>query len=227
MTRKRSDIHNRAKLTVATVLEIYRVRPPLGQSRVGYTHVTREIANHFSIVDRTVRDIWNRRSWRSTTRPLWTAEEILMEKRLPEKSSSLSVSANEMLSSPSPTLRDATSSTASESTSYHDQEMDSSCSLTSQTIVFDMPSIAKEEHPRTAPGHDESSNVQDLHMDEAVPNENMNSPQLFPQNNLSILLASISSTPVDSDSWLRGLSQRDPFQDDWSGVLSRLRDHVK
>eukprot|EP00286_Rhodomonas_abbreviata_P024815 CAMPEP_0181303136 /NCGR_PEP_ID=MMETSP1101-20121128/8385_1 /TAXON_ID=46948 /ORGANISM="Rhodomonas abbreviata, Strain Caron Lab Isolate" /LENGTH=251 /DNA_ID=CAMNT_0023408665 /DNA_START=59 /DNA_END=811 /DNA_ORIENTATION=- len=37
------------------------------------------LAAKYNLLERTVRNIWNRRSWTDTTRPLWTEEEIAAE----------------------------------------------------------------------------------------------------------------------------------------------------
>lgn len=70
------------RLTPNEVTQIYAARParsPEDQTFVPATKLARKIARNLGIVDRTVRDIWDRRSWRNITRPLWSDAERAAE----------------------------------------------------------------------------------------------------------------------------------------------------
>jgi hypothetical protein len=70
----------RAVLTAEQAIEIYRRRPQTVQSLLIHDQTsggrTLDVAMHFGVSPKTVRDIWNRRSWAPETRPLWTPGEM-------------------------------------------------------------------------------------------------------------------------------------------------------
>ena len=45
----------------------------------GRSHVASKLAERFGVASRTVRDIWNLKTWVKTTRPLWSNAEIVRE----------------------------------------------------------------------------------------------------------------------------------------------------
>mmetsp|Transcript_53917 Transcript_53917/g.112595 ORF Transcript_53917/g.112595 Transcript_53917/m.112595 type:complete len:241 (-) Transcript_53917:7-729(-) len=76
-----SQFRPRAVLSLAQVIEIYQYRkiphrdrqccdPLLGRSVA--------VAKKFNVSPKTIRDIWNRRSWAQETRHLWTSDERRM-----------------------------------------------------------------------------------------------------------------------------------------------------
>ena len=67
------------KLTASEALEIYSLRPARKQGDQTYlpsSTISNSLASRFNVGERTIRDIWNRRSWREITRPLWTLSEL-------------------------------------------------------------------------------------------------------------------------------------------------------
>jgi len=69
----------RTPLSHKAVMEIFAERPQRTEHERTFPVSTRhikELAKRFCVQDRTVRDIWNRRSWVDVTRPAWTLEEI-------------------------------------------------------------------------------------------------------------------------------------------------------
>lgn len=82
--RQRSKgIHptRRSPLTSETVCIIFARRPARSfeGTYVPCSQLTREICELFDVKERTVRDIWNRRSWAHITRPFCTTAEIAAE----------------------------------------------------------------------------------------------------------------------------------------------------
>ena len=57
----------------------------------GRSHVASKLAERFGVASRTVRDIWNLRTWVKTTRPLWSNAEIVREATTRAQSSHHSV----------------------------------------------------------------------------------------------------------------------------------------
>lgn len=74
-------VTKRASLSQTAVLEIFSSRPRRSQDGVFLpsTATSKELAKKFNIADKTVRDIWNRRSWAKVTRELWTDAEVKAE----------------------------------------------------------------------------------------------------------------------------------------------------
>jgi hypothetical protein len=78
-----SDVATRARpravLTAEQAVEIYRRRPQIVPSVLMHDQIssgrTLHVAMHFGVSPKTVRDIWNRRSWAPETRHLWTPGE--------------------------------------------------------------------------------------------------------------------------------------------------------
>eukprot|EP00286_Rhodomonas_abbreviata_P024782 CAMPEP_0181301304 /NCGR_PEP_ID=MMETSP1101-20121128/7349_1 /TAXON_ID=46948 /ORGANISM="Rhodomonas abbreviata, Strain Caron Lab Isolate" /LENGTH=185 /DNA_ID=CAMNT_0023406593 /DNA_START=44 /DNA_END=601 /DNA_ORIENTATION=+ len=69
----------RDKLSDDAVLLIFAERPMRNeddQTFVTSTKCIQELADYYGIQPRTVRDIWNRRSWGKVTRPAWSIQEI-------------------------------------------------------------------------------------------------------------------------------------------------------
>lgn len=69
----------KAKLSATDALEIFSVRPARkegDQTYVPSSTISYTLADRFNVGERTIRDIWNRRSWRDVTRPLWTLSEL-------------------------------------------------------------------------------------------------------------------------------------------------------
>eukprot|EP00288_Rhodomonas_lens_P013287 CAMPEP_0177703196 /NCGR_PEP_ID=MMETSP0484_2-20121128/7543_1 /TAXON_ID=354590 /ORGANISM="Rhodomonas lens, Strain RHODO" /LENGTH=248 /DNA_ID=CAMNT_0019214535 /DNA_START=42 /DNA_END=788 /DNA_ORIENTATION=+ len=72
----------RGQLTADVVLAIFELRPmrsELDGTFVPCARLVRKLAGQFQVKERTVRDIWNRRSWSNVTRPLWTPSEVVAE----------------------------------------------------------------------------------------------------------------------------------------------------
>mmetsp|Transcript_48720 Transcript_48720/g.115685 ORF Transcript_48720/g.115685 Transcript_48720/m.115685 type:complete len:244 (+) Transcript_48720:1-732(+) len=72
----------RTQLTPEVVLAIFEGRPKrseLDGTFVPCAKLVRKLSMQFQVKERTVRDIWNRRSWSNVTRPLWTPSEIVAE----------------------------------------------------------------------------------------------------------------------------------------------------
>ena len=57
----------------------------------GRSHLASKLAERFGVASRTVRDIWNLRTWVKTTRPLWSNAEIVREATTRAQSSHHSV----------------------------------------------------------------------------------------------------------------------------------------
>eukprot|EP00288_Rhodomonas_lens_P014923 CAMPEP_0177698622 /NCGR_PEP_ID=MMETSP0484_2-20121128/5144_1 /TAXON_ID=354590 /ORGANISM="Rhodomonas lens, Strain RHODO" /LENGTH=230 /DNA_ID=CAMNT_0019209737 /DNA_START=18 /DNA_END=710 /DNA_ORIENTATION=+ len=72
----------RSQLSAEVVLAIFEGRPKrseLDGTFVPCAKLVRKLSMQFQVKERTVRDIWNRRSWSNVTRPLWTPSEIVAE----------------------------------------------------------------------------------------------------------------------------------------------------
>ena len=71
----------RAILTVEQAIEIYHLRlksdtaQSAGRGAAPTPGRTQAVAEHFGVSPKTVRDIWNRRSWANETRHLWAPSE--------------------------------------------------------------------------------------------------------------------------------------------------------
>eukprot|EP00961_Rhodomonas_salina_P104409 1405539-Rhodomonas_salina.1 len=77
-----SQASTRNRLQAPDVLEIFAARPPrltVERTFIPSTSLILELADKYKACDRTIRDIWNRRSWRDVTRPHWTPEEEASE----------------------------------------------------------------------------------------------------------------------------------------------------
>lgn len=48
-------------------------------------------------------------------------------------------------------------------------------------------------------------------------------PCVQESHSMSQVQADVSSMPEESELWLRGVSHKDPFQDDWSDALSQIK----
>lgn len=73
------DQKRRRILCSVHVLEIFRERPPRNESEhtfVQSTPMVKTLARKYSIEDRNVRDIWNRRCYSKVTRSEWTLQEV-------------------------------------------------------------------------------------------------------------------------------------------------------
>jgi len=68
------------KLSASDVLAIFEARALLNNHESN-VFTSRELAKKYGISERTVRDIWSRRSRRSLTKPKWTVEEVLSENK--------------------------------------------------------------------------------------------------------------------------------------------------
>eukprot|EP00961_Rhodomonas_salina_P103696 1394795-Rhodomonas_salina.1 len=69
----------RAVLGKEAVLIIFSSRPRRSDKDgtfLASTESSKGLAATFDISDKTVREIWNRKSWAKTTRPLWTPAEV-------------------------------------------------------------------------------------------------------------------------------------------------------
>eukprot|EP00961_Rhodomonas_salina_P149144 2007440-Rhodomonas_salina.1 len=66
------------RLPPETVIEIFSIRPMRSDDNtfVPPARLCRELSLRYNICDRTIRDIWNRRSWQAITRPHWNQAEI-------------------------------------------------------------------------------------------------------------------------------------------------------
>lgn len=76
---KASSNRTKPNLTPDEALTIFALRPKRSEHDRTFlpsAGFCRELALKFKCCDRTIRDIWNRRSWGHTTRPLWTLPEI-------------------------------------------------------------------------------------------------------------------------------------------------------
>eukprot|EP00961_Rhodomonas_salina_P099963 1344415-Rhodomonas_salina.2 len=68
----------RSQLSADVVLAIFELRPnrsELDGTFVPCAKLVRKLSDQFQVKERTVRDIWNRRSWSQVTRPLWNPSE--------------------------------------------------------------------------------------------------------------------------------------------------------
>jgi len=76
-----ANLHPKPRLTPEQVLQIYDARPARRKDNtfIPCAKFTRELAAQFDINERTVRDIWNRRTRREITRPAWTVEELMAD----------------------------------------------------------------------------------------------------------------------------------------------------
>eukprot|EP00961_Rhodomonas_salina_P275197 3717765-Rhodomonas_salina.1 len=77
-----SHCPRRGQLTADVVLAIFDLRPmrsELDGTFVPCARLVRKLSSQFQVKERTVRDIWNRRSWSNVTRPLWTPSEVVAE----------------------------------------------------------------------------------------------------------------------------------------------------
>lgn len=72
---RRTSLHEKA------VLEIFASRPHRNSEGVFFpsTAASKDLAKKFHIADKTVRDIWNRRSWSKVTRPHFNDAEVKAE----------------------------------------------------------------------------------------------------------------------------------------------------
>eukprot|EP00961_Rhodomonas_salina_P036353 488722-Rhodomonas_salina.1 len=79
MSEHAKEEKRRSYLTQHAVLELFKQRPQRSEDGqfVPSTACSKALAKQFKIADKTIRDIWNRRSWAKVTRPLWTEAEIL------------------------------------------------------------------------------------------------------------------------------------------------------
>ena len=59
--------------------EIYQWKQSLLQKSISGTSVM--IASRYNVSPKTVRDIWNRRTWCNATRSLWSASEVCFYKK--------------------------------------------------------------------------------------------------------------------------------------------------
>lgn len=68
----------KAFLCEQDVLQIYSNRPLRDEDGtfLPSTSRSKELADMYKVSDKTVRDIWNRRSWGKVTRPLWSEAEV-------------------------------------------------------------------------------------------------------------------------------------------------------
>eukprot|EP00287_Rhodomonas_sp_CCMP768_P003984 CAMPEP_0196722992 /NCGR_PEP_ID=MMETSP1091-20130531/5202_1 /TAXON_ID=302021 /ORGANISM="Rhodomonas sp., Strain CCMP768" /LENGTH=321 /DNA_ID=CAMNT_0042064811 /DNA_START=11 /DNA_END=976 /DNA_ORIENTATION=+ len=67
------------QLTSEEAAEIYSMRPEIAKGtslRRGCMIKSKLIAPRYGVSPKTIRDIWHGRTWISTTRPLWTEEEV-------------------------------------------------------------------------------------------------------------------------------------------------------
>lgn len=74
-----SALAGHTKLTTDQVLEIFSLRPARNHDHQTYIpskSISQTLSTRFSIGERSIRDIWNRRSWRDVTRPMWTIAEV-------------------------------------------------------------------------------------------------------------------------------------------------------
>lgn len=71
----------RGSLAIPAVLEVYASRPARTTDGmfVPSTEWCKEVAKKFEVSDKTIREIWNRKSWSKVTRPLWTEAEVAAE----------------------------------------------------------------------------------------------------------------------------------------------------
>mmetsp|Transcript_22077 Transcript_22077/g.55349 ORF Transcript_22077/g.55349 Transcript_22077/m.55349 type:complete len:318 (+) Transcript_22077:87-1040(+) len=74
-----SDCSERGSQTIAldcaTAADIYRRRPTDAGTKYGSMACASHLASVYDVSPKTIRDIWNRKSWVKATRPLWTEEE--------------------------------------------------------------------------------------------------------------------------------------------------------
>eukprot|EP00961_Rhodomonas_salina_P141428 1904136-Rhodomonas_salina.1 len=74
------------KLSPGDVLEIFALRPMRSEDQtfVPSTAFCRELCGRYGCGDRTIRDIWSRRSWAIVTRPAWNLCEIAADPKARE-----------------------------------------------------------------------------------------------------------------------------------------------
>lgn len=59
-------------MTFPQALEIYRQRP----TDAAGANKSTEVANEYGVSPKTIRDVWNRKTWVKVTRPLWCPQEV-------------------------------------------------------------------------------------------------------------------------------------------------------
>jgi hypothetical protein len=77
--RRVRDGGKRNKLSFNVVQAIFERRPQRSEvdgTFVPCAELVRQLSQEYKVQARTIRDIWNRRSWGFVTRPLWTLAEI-------------------------------------------------------------------------------------------------------------------------------------------------------
>ena len=74
----------RALLTEADAIEIYLCRRTK-LNRAQHGAMADHLAKRFKVSQKTIRDIWNRRTWSPETRHLWTEGELPMIRAKPQK----------------------------------------------------------------------------------------------------------------------------------------------
>eukprot|EP00286_Rhodomonas_abbreviata_P027966 CAMPEP_0181306268 /NCGR_PEP_ID=MMETSP1101-20121128/10203_1 /TAXON_ID=46948 /ORGANISM="Rhodomonas abbreviata, Strain Caron Lab Isolate" /LENGTH=156 /DNA_ID=CAMNT_0023412301 /DNA_START=157 /DNA_END=624 /DNA_ORIENTATION=- len=72
----------RRQMSPELAVQIFLERPRRSKEDKTYgpsALLSKALAERHDILERTVRNIWNRHSWADTTRPFWTEEEIAAE----------------------------------------------------------------------------------------------------------------------------------------------------
>lgn len=62
-------------LNSATAVDIYQKRPRDAGTKYGSMACAAQLAAAYDVSPKTIRDIWNRKSWVKATKPMWTEEE--------------------------------------------------------------------------------------------------------------------------------------------------------
>jgi len=73
---KGNQVPFKVLLTQDQALEIYKVRPMDNSSNAKPTSM--DVAEQYGVSPKTVRDVWNRKTWVKVTKPLWHAGELEM-----------------------------------------------------------------------------------------------------------------------------------------------------
>ena len=96
----------RVVLNQQTAVQIYQLKIDIQEKNIGqvpqksWTVDSIRVSNRFDVSPKTIRDIWNRRTWQQSTQVLWPQEnsEDLEHQTLPEKLVSAQLSSTHLMS---------------------------------------------------------------------------------------------------------------------------------
>eukprot|EP00961_Rhodomonas_salina_P214560 2897756-Rhodomonas_salina.4 len=226
------------RLSTAAVMQIYAVRParsPQDQTFVPCTAFTHEVALHFDICDRTVRDIWNRRAWRQTTRPAWSPEEIAADAAASSILFVAPVLSFAAATDPSADML-VFSTTQADDQSEQDPSDFLPASSSSQTLSFD--SSQTGAHTEQWPSSESSSAQEDepseqdcmwLHGDFSTDQPQSDDKHATASQHIHDFsdadYTCSSFTPEDSMAFQKALANlsEDPFWEDWVSAMTAVK----